>query len=162
MFTSTSLQTRLESIGRGSSGRVQVFHDLTYAQAFTQVHTRSHIHTHTRTHTHPLSHINTQSAFSFLSPLGSGVFSFLLSLAHSVRLFLLYKKKAASFPGIGVCVFLLTPSLPLFFSFLLLLLLRVEQFVCLGVHGILHGLNFLFDLVGRVEAGAAQFAVDAF
>lgn len=60
-------------------------------------------------------------------------------------------------------MFLLTPSLLLFFfSFLLLLLLRVEQFVSLGVRRVLHGLDFLFDLVGRVEAGAAQFAVDAF
>lgn len=67
-------------------------------------------------------------------------------------------------------MFLLTPSLLFFyfFSFLLflnfffLLLLRVEQFVCLGVRRVLHGLDFLFDLVGRVEASAAQFAVDAF
>lgn len=43
-----------------------------------------------------------------------------------------------------------------------LLLLRVEQFVCLRIHGILHSLDFLLHLVGRVEAGAAQFAVDAF
>lgn len=59
-------------------------------------------------------------------------------------------------------MFLLTPPLLLFFSFLLLLLLRVEQFVCLGVRRVLHRLDFLFDLVGRVEASAAQFAVDAF
>lgn len=59
-------------------------------------------------------------------------------------------------------MFILTPSLPLFFSFLLLLLLRVEQFVCLGVRWVLHSLDFLFDLVGRVEASTAQFAVDAF
>lgn len=58
--------------------------------------------------------------------------------------------------------FFLTPSLNFFRSFLLLLILRVEQFVCLGVHRVLHGLDFLSDLVGRVEAGAAQFAVDAF
>lgn len=40
--------------------------------------------------------------------------------------------------------------------------MRVEQFVCLGVHRVLDGLDFLFDLVGRVKARAAQFAVDAF
>lgn len=40
--------------------------------------------------------------------------------------------------------------------------MRGEQFVCLRVRGVLHGLDFLFDLVGRVEASAAQFAVDAF
>ena len=61
-------------------------------------------------------------------------------------------------------MFLLTPSFPLFFllSFLLFLLLRVEQFVCLRVRRVLHSLDFLFDLVGRVETSAAQFAVDAF
>lgn len=68
MFTSKCLRTRYQNVRRGSSGRVQVFHDLTYAQAFTQVRTRvlSHIHTHSR------SRINTQSAFAFLSPLGTG------------------------------------------------------------------------------------------
>lgn len=41
------------------------------------------------------------------------------------------------------------------------LLLRGEQFVRLGVRGVLHRLDFLFHLVGRVEARAAQFAVHA-
>lgn len=36
-----------------------------------------------------------------------------------------------------------------------------EQFVRLGVRRVLHRLDFLFHLVGGVEAGAAQFAVDA-
>lgn len=40
--------------------------------------------------------------------------------------------------------------------------MRGEQFVCLRVRGVLHGLDLLLDLVGRVEPGAAQFAVDAF
>lgn len=43
-----------------------------------------------------------------------------------------------------------------------LLILRAEQFVGLRVRRVLHRLDFLFDLVGRVEAGASQFAVDAF
>lgn len=59
-------------------------------------------------------------------------------------------------------MFPLTPLLLLFFSFLLLLILSVEQFVSLGVRRVLHRLNFLFDLVGRVKASAAHFAVDAF
>lgn len=41
------------------------------------------------------------------------------------------------------------------------LLLSGEQFVRLGVRRVLHRLDFLFHLVGRVQAGAAQFAVDA-
>ncbi len=43
----------------------------------------------------------------------------------------------------------------IFFHVFFLLILRVEQFVCLGVRRVLHRLDFLFDLVGRVEAGAA-------
>ena len=39
--------------------------------------------------------------------------------------------------------------------------MRVEQFVRLGVRRVLHCLDFLFDLLGRVEARSAQFAVDA-
>lgn len=143
---------------------MQVFHDLTYAQAFTQVHT----HTHSYAHTHTLarSYINTQSAFSFLSPLGTGFF--FSSRLSALSTPLSSVQKAPSSSGIGVCLFLLAPSPLLFFHFLkffhsfLLLLLRAEQFVCLGVRRVLHGLDFLFDLVGRVEAGAAQFAVDAF
>lgn len=52
----------------------------------------------------------------------------------------------------------------LFFPYclLFLLVLRVEQFVCLGVQWVLHRLNFLLDLVGGVEACASQLAVDAF
>lgn len=40
--------------------------------------------------------------------------------------------------------------------------MRVEQFVCFGVQRVLHSLDFLLDLVRGVEAGAAQFAIDAF
>lgn len=88
---------------------MQVFHDLTYAQAFTQVRTRvlSHIHTHSR------SRINTQSAFAFLSPLGTGfLFSSQLSALSTP---LSSVQKAASFSGIGdYMFFFLTPSLNFF------------------------------------------------
>lgn len=40
--------------------------------------------------------------------------------------------------------------------------MRIEQFVCFGVQRVLHSLDFLLDLVGGVEASAAQFAIDAF
>lgn len=86
-------------------------------------------------------------------------FSFLLSLAHKVHLSSVQKQPP--FLDSSACFSSLLLFL-LIFSFLLLLLLRVEQFVCLGVHWVLHSLNFLFDLIGRVEASAAQFAVDAF
>lgn len=157
MFTSKCLRTRYQNVRRGSSGRVQVFHDLTYAQAFTQVRTRvlSHIHTHSR------SRINTQSAFAFLSPLGTG-FLFSSQLSALSTPLSSVQKQPPSLESETTCFFSSLLLLIFFRSFLLLLILRVEQFVCLGVRRVLHGLDFLSDLVGRVEAGAAQFAVDAF
>lgn len=38
--------------------------------------------------------------------------------------------------------------------------MRGEQFVRFWVRRVLHRFDFFFHLVGRVEAGAAQFAVD--
>jgi len=152
MFMSTSLQTRSQSPGQGDSGRVQVFHNLAYAQAFTHTHTHTHRHLHTHTHTH------THSAFP--SPLGTGV-------CFSSSLSVLSISSVQEQPPSLETESARFSSLLLFFSFvhflfLVLLLLRAEQFVCLGVRRVLHRLDFLFDLVGRVEAGAAQFAVDAF
>lgn len=116
--TNPTSQRQVGALGRGSSGRVQVFHDPTYAQAFTKVHTRTHTHTYSLKHnTHLLIHIHTECIL-FLSPLGAGFFfSSQLSAASTPLSFV--QKKAASIPGPGDYMFLHT--LLLFFSYHLLL-----------------------------------------